>query len=246
MPCGYADSATAKCGGSSSAPIATMIRTRLRRAFRRLTGYDLHKMATGQDADWDIQAHVNRWFPVLFDVGANEGQTAKRFRALFPTATIHAFEPGPPFERLAQMPGIHAHNIALGSQPGTLTFNENTVSVMSSFLPLGPDGWGEVTNRREVTVSTVDEFCAQHSIEHIDLLKSDTQGFDLEVLKGAERMFAQGGIRAVYLEVTFAKLYENLPTFDQLYSFLAERGFHLVGIYDLHGRWADALFAPKS
>jgi FkbM family methyltransferase len=222
-----------------------MIKTSLRKAFRRLTGYDIHKMATGQDADWDIQARVNRWFPVIFDVGANEGQTSKRFRALFPTATVYAFEPGSPFEKLAELPGVSAHNIALGSQPGALEFNENSVSVMSSFLPLGPEGWGEVTNRREIAVSTVDEFCDQHGISRIDLLKSDTQGFDLEVLKGAERMFAQGRIQAVYLEITFARLYENPPKFDEIYSFMAERSFDLVGIYDLNGRWADALFANR-
>jgi FkbM family methyltransferase len=227
-----------------------MIKTSLRKAFRRLTGYDIHKMATGQNADWDIQTRVNRWFPIIFDVGANEGQTSKRFRELFPTASVFAFEPGTPFEQLAALPGISAHNVALGSKAGTQVFSENSTSVMNSFLPLGPEGWGEVTQRREVTVSTVDEFCEQRSIESIDLLKSDTQGYDLEVLRGGERMFAEKRVKLVYLEVTFAPLYENLPRFDQLYGFLADCDFDLIGLYDLHYRndklgWADALFAHR-
>jgi FkbM family methyltransferase len=227
-----------------------MIRTALRKAFRRVSGYDIHKMATGQNSDWDIQARVNRWCPVIFDVGANEGQTSKRLRELFPTASVFAFEPGSPFEQLAAMSGISAHNIALGSKPGTQVFSENSTSVMSSFLPTGPEGWGEVTQRREVTVSTVDDFCGQNGINFIDLLKSDTQGYDLEVLRGGERMFAEKRVRLVYLEVTFAPLYENLPRFDQLYGFLADRDFDLIGLYDLHYRndklgWADALFARR-
>jgi FkbM family methyltransferase len=226
-----------------------MIKTSLRKAIRRLTGYDIHK-ATGQDADWDIQTRVNRWFPVIFDVGANEGQTSKRFRELFPTASVFAFEPGSPFETLAALPGVSAHNIALGSEAGTQLFSENSTSVMSSFLPLGPEGWGEITGKREVAVSTVDEFCKQRDIGSIDLLKSDTQGYDLEVLRGSERMFAEKRIKLVYLELTFAPLYENLPRFDQLYGFLTDRDFDLVGLYDLHYRndklgWADALFAHR-
>jgi hypothetical protein len=68
-----------------------MIRTALRKAFRRWTGYDIHKMATGQDADWDIQSRVNHWSPVIFDVGANEGQTSKRLREIFPTGVCVCF-----------------------------------------------------------------------------------------------------------------------------------------------------------
>jgi hypothetical protein len=44
MPCGYANDATAKFRATSFAPIATMIRTALRKALRRLTGYDIHKV----------------------------------------------------------------------------------------------------------------------------------------------------------------------------------------------------------
>jgi FkbM family methyltransferase len=163
---------------------------------------------------------------------------------------VFAFEPGSPFEKLAEMPGISAHNIALGSKAGTQVFSENSTSVMSSFLPLGPEGWGRITGQREVVVSTVDEFCEQRGIGFIDLLKSDTQGYDLEVLRGGDRMFTEGRIHLVYLEATFAPLYENLPRFDQLYGFLADRDFDLVGLYDIHYRndkigWADALFARR-
>jgi hypothetical protein len=102
-----------------------------------------------------------------------------------------------------------------------------------------------------VPVCTMDVFCDENEIEHIDLLKSDTQGFDLEVLRGGERMFAEKRVKLVYLEVTFAPLYEHLPRFDQLYGFLADRGFDLIGLYDFHYRndklgWADALFARKA
>jgi len=79
------------------------------------------------------------------------------------------------------------------------------------------------------------------------LLKSDTQGFDLEVLKGADRMLAEHRIRLIYLEIIFSKMYENLPRADKIYAFMADHGFELVSFYKTYfqnGRagWTDALF----
>jgi FkbM family methyltransferase len=56
---------------------------------------------------------------------------------------------------------------------------------MSSFLPLGPDGWGQIVDEREVSIDTIDNYCMRNRISSIDLLKSDTQGFNLEVIKEA-------------------------------------------------------------
>jgi len=66
---------------------------------------------------------------------------------------------------------------------------------MSSFLALGQDGWGDIVSQRQIELSTVDKYCLQHEIPSIDLLKSDTQGFDLEVIKGAQRLLDAKKIR---------------------------------------------------
>lgn len=63
----------------------------------------------------------------------------------------------------------------------------------------------------DVKVSTIDRYCADKKIERIDLLKSDTQGFELEVLKGARHMLVERRVGAIYVEITFAQLYDNLP-----------------------------------
>jgi hypothetical protein len=74
--------------------------------------------------------------------------------------------------------GPIASGVALLVRP--LPIFENSWSVFSSLLPLGPDGWEKITNQRESEVSTVDRYCMEHEIPFIDLLKSDTHGFDLE------------------------------------------------------------------
>src|ERR1041385_1246675 len=84
-------------------------------------------------------------------------------------------------------------------------------------------------------------------LNHLDILKSDTQGFDLAVLQGAQRLLERRAVRLVFMEITFSKMYEELPRFDQIYAFLLDRGFALVSFYDFYYQreragWTDALF----
>jgi hypothetical protein len=118
---------------------------------------------------------------------------------------------------------------------------------MSSFLEIGSEGWGSISERNPVEINTVDDYCDSRQIEKIDILKSDTQGFDLEVLKGAERTIARGGIYLVYIEINFAELYKGLPPADEIMRFLREHRFSLVSFYRFnyinnHVGWTDGLF----
>ena len=216
-------------------------------------GYDIRKFDIGQDAYFDMKGFIApNSSPIIFDVGANVGQTIDACRQIFPQPTIHAFEPGKaPFDSLLQthskLPHIRLNNFALGSKPGRQIFFENLSTDMSSFLPLGPDGWGQISNQREIEVSTIDRYCSQYEIPFIDLLKSDTQGFDLEVIKGAQGLLNARKIRLIYLELTFQKLYRGIPRMDEIYRFISDQGFELVSFYKFHylnGRagWTDALF----
>ncbi|MGO9302448.1 MAG: FkbM family methyltransferase [Candidatus Korobacteraceae bacterium] len=193
--------------------------------------------------------------PVVFDVGANVGQSVERLKRYFAHPVIHAFEPAPDtFQRLREAtkgtPDLILNNIALGRHSGTAELVENTESVMSSFLELGSDSWGAVKQKIPVIVGTLDDYCSDNSVDRIDILKLDTQGFELEVLSGGENLLRQGRIEVVFMEITFSELYRGLPSLDELYRFMMERGFSLVSFYDFryqHHRlgWCDALFERR-
>jgi methyltransferase FkbM-like protein len=65
----------------------------------------------------------------------------------------------------------------------------------NSVHALDPAAWTE-----RVAVTTVDAYAAEQTIDHIDLLKVDTEGHDLRVLRGAERAFRAGAISAAQFE----------------------------------------------
>jgi hypothetical protein len=135
----------------------------------------------------------------------------------------------------------------LGSRTGVIDFLENTRSDLSSVLEPGVDCWGAIKARIQVAMTTVDEYCAERDISHIDILKSDTQGFDLEVLKGATQLLKLRRIHLIFLEITFSDMYTRLPRLDEIYGFMTDHGFSLVTFYPFsyqHDRagWTDALF----
>jgi FkbM family methyltransferase len=222
-------------------------------------GYEIRRRpaehSVGYDSAFDIRRLLEgRPRPIVLDVGANTGQSAVLFRRLFPHSELHCFEPGSSAfaelqENARTLGDIRLNNVAVGAAPGTQQFLENVESDMSSFLPLGEAGWGAVRGTVDVSVITLDDYCAQTGIEHVDLLKSDTQGYELEVLKGADRLLQEKRISLVYFEVIFSELYEGLPDFDVLYRFLRERSMRLVALYNYRVHeggftgWCDALFA---
>ena len=98
---------------------------------------------------------------------------------------------------------------------------------------------------------TLNEFCASHNIDRIDLLKLDTQGSELEVLKGSDSLLKTQSILAIYCEVEFIEIYEDQPLFDEIFRYLATYGYTLYNLYNLNSletgqlAWADALFISK-
>jgi FkbM family methyltransferase len=232
----------------------------------RLCGFDLRRLPSGWwlkptgkgtiDLGFDDFRDMRRFTtadrPIIFDVGANVGQTIQKFRKYFDNPEIHSFEPGidtfAELKRNAEgLAGVHLVNCGLGAQREAKTFVENEFSDMSSFYEPGDAGWGNITHRREVQIDTIDHYCEQAGIDHIDILKSDTQGYDLEVLRGAENMLRAGKIKLVYLEIIFEDMYQGSPRFDEIYKFLVDHGMTLVSFYDMHYRqdrlsWTDVIF----
>jgi FkbM family methyltransferase len=227
------------------------LKSALRSSIKKL-GLSVHRSVVGRDPFWDMRRLIDRPDPVALDVGANIGQTIKRLRRTFPRPTIHAFEASREtfFElqhNCSSVSRVHLSNIAMGAKRSTMEFIENTSADMSSLLEPGSDCWGEVKKRTEVEVHTIDDYCADRLIRAVDILKTDTQGFDLEVLKGACKMLEQNRIKLILTEIIFSDQYKGLPRFDQIYGFLADREFKLVSFYDFHYQkerlgWTDALF----
>jgi FkbM family methyltransferase len=227
---------------------------RLLRAILRKNGHDLVRRTAkvGSDPFEDMAFFVAGRAPLLVDVGGNIGQTVTRLKKTFPGGRIHSFEPSPStFEVLrrntAGTPDVTLWNCGVGAEAGRLRFFDNTHSDMSSFLQPSRNAWGEVDKEIEVEVVRLDDFARDNAIDFIDVLKSDTQGFEEAVFQGADQLLTQGRIGMVYFEAIVSDMYKGLPSLDGLIRRLVDRNYRLVSIYDLHHQgelasWMDALF----
>jgi hypothetical protein len=120
---------------------------RLIRRFLR-SGHDIFSADERRDPFADMKRLVSA-SPIIFDVGANIGQTVNNFREIFQNPHIHAFEPGRvTFTTLKKhcgnYHGVTLNDTALGSSKETRTFLENECNDMSSFLEIGSEGWGAI------------------------------------------------------------------------------------------------------
>ncbi|APB35059.1 FkbM family methyltransferase [Gloeomargarita lithophora Alchichica-D10] len=81
----------------------------------------------------------------------------------------------------------------------------------------------------QVETTTLDTFCQQEGVTGVDFLRTDVQGADLDVLRGAQNLLDQSGL-AVEVEVIFAPLYVGQPLFANVDMFMREQGFTLMEI----------------
>ncbi len=194
---------------------------------------------------------------LCLDVGANHGEITDAMLRLRPSAKVHAFEPSPQCQsilraRFASHPYVTLVESGLGDEEGAREFHRYANDQLSSFLPLQAGaanpfhGEPEVT-REQVPLTTIDRYAARQNLGRIDLLKIDTQGFDLRVLHGATNLFQTGAVKHVLIELNFLPLYENQSPPEEIIAFLGRHGLQLVDFYEKCRReqrlaWCTALF----
>src|SRR5579872_4968833 len=138
----------------------------------RSFGYEISKVQkVGVDPFWDMKHLIGKSERLaIFDVGANDGSTAKQFRKHFPHAEIHSFEPSPStFRQLVELAASDSNmqmwNYALGATPGSQVLYENDRSFLSSFFRPGSfDAGGRIVKETAVDLETIDHFCDEHHI----------------------------------------------------------------------------------
>jgi FkbM family methyltransferase len=198
---------------------------------------------------------------VVFDVGANRGLTSAAYTAVFPNATIHAFEPFPETchafrTNLGNNPFIRLNEVAVSDKEGVASLHVNTSVDTNSLLEsqalgVSSDKSCQTQTAIEVPTITLDSYCKSHSIEKIDILKIDVQGAEIKVLQGAKELLQQGRIRLIYTETYFQQQYVNQPLFHEIAAELYPYGFVLQDIYDPYYSqetilWSDSLFVHRS
>jgi FkbM family methyltransferase len=212
----------------------------------RTLGFRLERIPPGNPYDFAPRPEDrDRWIRDLgirtvLDVGAHDGESAMQFRAMLPEAMIYSFEPlRDCFARLESVvAGKDLHrvfNLALGSACGRSEIHRSEYSASSSLLPMAdlhksayPFSAGSTSETIEV--QTLDALAPSLGLQPPILMKIDTQGFEKQVLIGAEATLP--GIKLLIVETSFGELYQGQPRFPEIYRMLEGAGFEYRGSWD--------------
>ena len=152
-----------------------------------------------QNPEFLLLAHLVSYFeePIALDVGANEGALTKVL--LDAGFEVYAFEPYPPVanklqKSLGDNPRLHVSELALGSHDTTLVLHiaeggsEQTgedPSVYNTFQPHFVAKDVSFNSELQVPVRSLSSLVAKKELPpNFQILKIDTEGFDLEVIRG--------------------------------------------------------------
>lgn len=209
----------------------------------------------GTDLFFDLdKAYRLNSFRTVFDVGANVGQSAQEYIQQFPKAKIYSFEPATlPFKQLQEInkkyTRLSSFQLGMGKKKGKISININPNSLTNSIRNKRPEDKVE-----EIEITSIDTFCQEYNIDKIDFLKIDTEGYDLEVLEGANTFLADQKINIVMLECEPVAFSNYFTSFTNIAHKLYDLEYELFGIYQQQPYWDgrnsilyfNAVFISKS
>jgi FkbM family methyltransferase len=190
-------------------------------------------------------------FRIVLDVGANVGKTTALYLEHFPNSRIWSFEPVPATcdvlrTRFAGEPRVQVRQEALGSDRHTALMRAVGTSVSNMIVEREDPG----AHHERVAVNTGDAFLAGAGLSEVDFLKIDTEGHDLDVLKGFSGALQRGAIRLLRVEAGMNSTNRLHVPIQHFLQFLEPLGYHLYRVtsqvmeYDGRGilRRADLIF----
>jgi FkbM family methyltransferase len=188
---------------------------------------------------------------VVYDIGAYHGEFAQLCRRVFgPQTKVYCFEPLAEARRrlaaqeargeITLVPGL----VGAEDRDGVAFHEMETASsVLTEHHPTN-------AHLARHPMRRLDTFAASPGNASPDLLKIDTQGYELEVLKGAEQALTTA--RLVLAELNLLDIHQGVALAGEVISWLGRRGWVLYDVCSLIRRpldralWqADALFLKE-
>lgn len=220
-----------------------VVRPAIKRVLRRV-GYDIVRLPPVGTAEHHLQQLLERFnVNCVVDVGARIGDYGALCRRLGYEGRIVSVEPASANYRLLSERARRDDRwtvvqAALGSSDEQRTLNVAGFTALNSFLEPNEycvSLWGDagrVLEREVVDVQRLESLLPAYMADLPEprlFLKIDTQGWDLEVVRGAERVLPQ--VLALQVELAVRPIYEGAVTYLDALDQLEATGFELSGLF---------------
>ena len=143
---------------------------------------------------------------VIFDVGANAGAWSCYIHNHCSHFQIHAFEPNKYLaDNLKNLnPKLIVNQCAVGCENGHIDMydyqgndNSSHASAVSGVIEIVHN---QASKKYSVPIVSLDDYCQKNEIKSINFLKIDVEGFELDVLQGAQNLIKNKNIKLIQFE----------------------------------------------
>ena len=220
--------------------------------------YNLLNVFSSNEVENDIIQYLKKKDKIVFDIGCFRGAFTENFikneQKLGIKSNFFLFDPNPNIKsyikQLLQNEKVKYFNFAFdnsntnkkfylnnwfepsGSSLNTMIRDDKKWTTSRKLIMQILSPFKRIGNFSEINVQTqtLDNFCLNEKIENIDVLKIDTEGNDLNVLKGAKKLLSENKIKVIYTEISGTKINfkeKEKSTID----FLNDYNFDLKKIY---------------
>lgn len=187
---------------------------------------------------------------VVFDVGANFGLMTLQFAKLVPSGKVYAFEPT--FYAMTKLkrnlelnPDLERRIVVVQSFVSSMTSAEPDLKAYASWKVAGEvEGdqhrvhGGTAKSTDGVGAVSLDDFCGTNEITRLDFVKIDTDGHELEVLKGAQEVISKFRPTVIF-EIGIYVMRERDVDFSDYLKFFGALDYSLFNSGNLKGIDAD-------
>lgn len=176
---------------------------------------------------------------VIFDIGANIGSMSLAFAKLTPEGQVYAFEPtsyafAKLEENLSLNPSLAEHIKTIQMFASEKTAGDHEIEAYSSWKIDGSEksvhplhgGTLKTDREKKIPAISLDDFCDQNQIKKLDCIKIDTDGHELQVLKGASRTIEKFHPNIIF-EIGLYVTEEYGIKFEDYFEFLTNYGYAL-------------------
>lgn len=223
-------------GVARKQPANVTVWNAIRRAHRRLSkGQQLGFFDEPPFARQDVRVcqlikRLSIPIHTVLDVGASNGQWTEHVKTVFPDAEFHLFEPLvnsiPDYRdeharRKAAGEKYTLHEMALSDSDGEAVIEVHDNVYASSLLELGStQGFSKI----KVSLGMLDTLLSNGKVPQADIIKMDTQGSELKILRGATHMLKD--TKFIVVESWFQRGYgPETPLLSEIVAFMTEHGF---------------------
>lgn len=170
----------------------------------------------------------------IVDIGANRGNWTRTAMRYFPDTHFTLFEPQVELLAGSDLDGdkrVQIFAMGVGPTTATMLLSKHARDDSFSFALSKAEAAALGREQVEAPVVALDEFLPQQGIPFPDMLKIDAEGWDLEVLKGAEAAVSKAEVVLLEAAVMNKRFPNKLP---QVVAEMDKRGFVVLDITDLN------------